>query len=125
MIDPVMSKNGVTYERKAILEWLLNNKSTTTSQQCSCPLTRQPLKPSMLVSNAALKIKILQWKVDNGIKCHNDNDHDDDYDDTTCSAAATTIAAATTTTARPISLRNLYFDYSTLLNNNNDMILKN
>lgn len=60
MNEPVMSRNGATYERKAILEWLNAGK-------VDCPLTRQPLKPSSLVPNANLRVQINSWKREHGI----------------------------------------------------------
>ena len=60
MKDPLMDKNGLTYEREAIVEWLRRGNST-------CPLTRKTLSYSMLVPNAALRLKIEQWKRVNNI----------------------------------------------------------
>lgn len=58
MKDPVMSKDGKNFEKKAILDWLnLGN--------VNCPLTRQPLKPSLLAPNAHLKLKIQRWRKEN------------------------------------------------------------
>jgi hypothetical protein len=57
MKDPVVSKFGQNYDRKAILQWLKGGHD-------SCPLTRQPLKPSLLVPNTNLKMNILKWKMD-------------------------------------------------------------
>lgn len=70
MKDPVMSKDGKNFEKRAILDWL-------TRGNVNCPLTRQPLKPSLLVPNACLKLSIDQWKKDHGVE-----DTDDDESST-------------------------------------------
>ena len=54
MTDPVMTVHGQNFERDAILEWLNQGNN-------SCPLTRKPLRPSMMVSNAALRRSINKW----------------------------------------------------------------
>jgi hypothetical protein len=59
MNHPVMNRWGANYERKAILEWL--NKGNKT-----CPLTRNRLKPSMLIPNAALEAQIREWMLQTG-----------------------------------------------------------
>ena len=55
MKDPVMSRSGQNYERKSIVEWLKRGNG-------SCPITRQPLKPSSLVPNSNLKGRIKNWR---------------------------------------------------------------
>jgi hypothetical protein len=55
MNDPLMNRDGLNYERKAILEWL--NRGHTT-----CPLTRKPLSYHLLAPNAQLKLRINNWK---------------------------------------------------------------
>ena len=77
MKEPLMSKSGQNYDRKAILEWL-NGGNT------NCPLTRQPLKHSLLVPNNALKLRIEKWRQENDIKDDDDGDNDDDS--STCSS---------------------------------------
>ena len=47
MVDPVITKQGYSFERTAILNWLRTNKT--------CPLTREPLEQKDLVPNLALK----------------------------------------------------------------------
>ncbi len=73
MKDPVMSKDGKNFEKRAILDWL-------TRGNVNCPLTRLPLKPSLLVPNASLKLSIDKWKKENGVDEteHDDNDDNDD-----------------------------------------------
>lgn len=53
MKEPLMTKEGFCFERKAILEWVLANGT--------CPLTRQPLSSTQLVPNHALKNRIQNW----------------------------------------------------------------
>ena len=74
MKNPVMDKNGRSFEKSAILEWL--NRGNT-----HCPLTRQPLKPSSLIPNYSLKLSIDTWKrqQNGGVdKLDMNNDDDDD-----------------------------------------------
>ena len=54
MTDPLHSKYGHDFERAAILDWL--------DQNDTCPITRQPLSPSMLISNTSLRLRIHAWK---------------------------------------------------------------
>lgn len=58
MKDPVMSRYGQSYERGAILEWLAAGNET-------CPMTRQPLRMSDLISNPQLRLKIRRWQIEN------------------------------------------------------------
>jgi hypothetical protein len=60
MRDPLMDRKGLNFERHAIVEWLNRGNAT-------CPLTREPLSYSKLVPNAALRLKIEQWKKDHNI----------------------------------------------------------
>jgi len=57
MRDPVMSKYGHSYERQAILKWLVNHKE--------CPMSRQPLKLSDLLTNHNLRSQIRRWQIEN------------------------------------------------------------
>lgn len=61
MSDPVMSKRGQNYDRQFILQWFKRGNT-------NCPLTRQPLLPSQLVSNNALKKSIEQWRTEKGLE---------------------------------------------------------
>jgi hypothetical protein len=59
MTDPVVSRYGHSFERKAILEWLNEGNNY-------CPVTGNPLRPSCLVSNKSLEWKIRCWFHDHG-----------------------------------------------------------
>lgn len=56
MNDPLMDRDGLNYERKAIVEWLNRGHST-------CPLTRKPLSYRMLAPNAQLKLRLDNWRL--------------------------------------------------------------
>lgn len=47
MTDPVLDREGNTFEREAVVAWLENNKTS--------PVSREPLNESMLVPNIALR----------------------------------------------------------------------
>ena len=47
MVDPVQGNDGHTYERSAIVEWLLRNPIS--------PQTRQPMRESELKVNASIR----------------------------------------------------------------------
>eukprot|EP00529_Nitzschia_sp_RCC80_P036803 CAMPEP_0113509504 /NCGR_PEP_ID=MMETSP0014_2-20120614/37616_1 /TAXON_ID=2857 /ORGANISM="Nitzschia sp." /LENGTH=189 /DNA_ID=CAMNT_0000405349 /DNA_START=142 /DNA_END=712 /DNA_ORIENTATION=- /assembly_acc=CAM_ASM_000159 len=66
--DPLVSKHGHSFERRAILEWLGEGNTT-------CPITRKPLTPSMLFPNAALRMRVKSWEKEN---CYSDGDDSDD-----------------------------------------------
>lgn len=75
MTDPLISKYGHTFERAAILEWL------SQGTDASCPITRQPLSPSMLIPNVPLRVQIRSWQHAQGIEvtcleCEQDEDRD-------------------------------------------------
>lgn len=57
MKDPVVTKYGQSYERAAILEWIAKGKD--------CPLTRQPLSLSGIITNHSLRSQIRSWQVKN------------------------------------------------------------
>ena len=61
MTRPLMNRQGRNYERDAILAWL--HKSDT------CPLTRQPLRPSDLVPNKHLEMTIRFWCINHRVDC--------------------------------------------------------
>ncbi|KAJ6718627.1 U-BOX DOMAIN-CONTAINING PROTEIN 42-RELATED [Salix purpurea] len=69
MDDPVTVQSGVTYDRKAITEWL---EESENSQEIFCPVTGQKLLSRVLRTNVALKTTIEEWKERNEvarIKC--------------------------------------------------------
>ena len=53
MEDPVISPDGISYEKSAIEAWL--NKHNT------CPLTNKPLNKKDLIGNIALKNSITEY----------------------------------------------------------------
>jgi U-box domain len=55
MNDPVMTITGRSFERVAIMEWLARGNTT-------CPLSRQVLQVTDLVTNHSLHTKIKKWK---------------------------------------------------------------
>ena len=71
MRDPVMNRNGLSYDRKSILQWLHKGNA-------HCPLTREPLRPSQLVPNNALKVRIRRWSMEHGIS-HEDYDENESH----------------------------------------------
>lgn len=60
MEAPVMTRNGVNFERAAIIAWLQKGSGL-------CPLTRTTLSPKDIVANTALANKIKQWCHLNGV----------------------------------------------------------
>lgn len=54
MKDPVVTKYGQSYEREAILEWLVGSKTD--------PMTRQPLRLRDIITNHNLKLQIRNWQ---------------------------------------------------------------
>jgi hypothetical protein len=61
MKEPMMSRYGTHFEKKAIIEWM--NQGHTY-----CPVTGNPLRPSNLVSNKTLQWKIKFWAQKNGVQ---------------------------------------------------------
>lgn len=59
MCDPLMSRYGDHFERSAIMEWFQKGNNY-------CPVTGNPLRPSMLVSDQTLQWKIKYWAKKNG-----------------------------------------------------------
>ena len=53
--DPIMLSRGLTFERKAITEWLDRGNDT-------CSLTREPLGYRGLAPNAKLRLEVKDWK---------------------------------------------------------------
>lgn len=87
MEKPLVSRHGQRYERAAILSWLAK------SDNCSCPLTRQPLYPSDLIVDHRMASEIYVWRKARGIPTEavpndsesidseTDNDDDDSFED--------------------------------------------
>lgn len=50
-----MTRDGISFERRAILNWLDENGV--------CPVSSNPLLPSNLVANTTLRLEIEQWKM--------------------------------------------------------------
>lgn len=53
MFDPVLDSDGNTYERRALLEWLKENRTS--------PISRQPLNDRMVIPNIALREAIHEF----------------------------------------------------------------
>lgn len=58
MINPLMTKYNINFEREAIISWLQSEDGT-------CPVTKKLLYLSDLIPNKALEAKIAFWKWDN------------------------------------------------------------
>jgi len=56
MDDPVMTRDGKTFERKAIMKWF-------DEEGYICPISGNTLKPSGLISNCKLKREIDNWQL--------------------------------------------------------------
>lgn len=74
MRQPLVNKRGMNFERAAILSWL--EKGTG-----HCPLTRLPMKPSDLIPNRGLEVRIQVWKKQNGLDKDEEDDSEVDCDD--------------------------------------------
>lgn len=59
MDDPVTIRSGVTYERKAIVEWF---EKFNDSEEIFCPITGQKLMSISFNANIALKSTLEEWK---------------------------------------------------------------
>nr|GMD29549.1 putative U-box domain-containing protein 42 [Ipomoea batatas] len=59
MDDPVTTDTGITYERRAIVEWISKFGSR---EEIVCPKSGQKLKTRILRPNMALKATIDEWK---------------------------------------------------------------
>eukprot|EP00934_Nitzschia_sp_Nitz4_P003857 Nitzschia sp. Nitz4//scaffold108_size72880//63859//64533//NITZ4_005829-RA/size72880-processed-gene-0.86-mRNA-1//1//CDS//3329532711//3847//frame0 len=59
MEDPVMDRQGINFERSAIVQWLGSGRTTH-------PLTREPLSFGKLVPNVQLRLKIDHWRRSRG-----------------------------------------------------------
>ncbi len=63
MIDPVITADGHTYERKAIEDWFSRQKNGTVTN----PMTNEPLENAKLIPNIALRSVIEHYKKVNPI----------------------------------------------------------
>lgn len=59
MKEPVCTRQGKNFERKAILKWLEQKGDI-------CPVTKQPLRMSGLIANSKLQWEIQQWQLSTG-----------------------------------------------------------
>ena len=78
MVHPVMSIHGHSFEKDAIFDWLQSNPV--------CPLTREPMRLSRLVTNENLRRKIAAWCEENSVELekHSETEEDDDDDFKLC-----------------------------------------
>ena len=76
MSEPVCNRADFNYDRNAILAWLENNGT--------CPLTRNPLRPSELIPNRLLEMQIKQFRQEHGLVEEEGNE--DNKNDTTLEA---------------------------------------
>jgi hypothetical protein len=63
--DPLMTRAGHNFERKAIVAWIMTGHVT-------CPLTRQPLSYRQLIPNANLRLRVERWKREHGYEVRAD-----------------------------------------------------
>ena len=66
MREPLLTRNGQSFERNAILAWLECHGN-------QCPLTRNKLNVSDLIRNRALKARIEAWYKGRGIDLPDDD----------------------------------------------------
>jgi hypothetical protein len=70
MQDPLVSRYGYHFERKAIVQWLSDGNPY-------CPMTGNPLRISNLVSDKTLQWKIQYWAKKHGQQIEIPDDHND------------------------------------------------
>lgn len=63
MNDPVTIESGVTYERKAIEEYI--DKFVGSSEPIYCPVTKMHMQSKTMMGNASLKSVIEEWTMRN------------------------------------------------------------
>ena len=75
MVDPLINRYGVSYERTAIIDHITN-----PSKQY-CPKTKEPLTIRGLISNHKLRVQIMNYRRDvlgeDSTTANNCNDHED------------------------------------------------
>jgi hypothetical protein len=59
MTDPVITPQGTSFEKSAIVDWLSRNST--------CPMTREPLQANQLIPNRSLKDLIEKWQTQTSI----------------------------------------------------------
>lgn len=62
MTDPVMNRQGQSYERSAIVSWIVKGGCGST-----CPITNEPLQLKDLIPNTKLRNEIFTWSKLSGI----------------------------------------------------------
>ena len=104
MSDPVVSRYGNYFERKAILKWLNDGHNY-------CPVTGNPLRISNIVSD-----KTLQWKIQYWAKKHNIEldtvGSEEYYYDPPAENGSTAAAAAAAPYAADVSNKDLPLTFS-------------
>lgn len=60
MIQPLVSRSGIHFERAAILTWLAEGSG-------ACPMTGESLRPSDLVPDKRLEARLKFWRDENGV----------------------------------------------------------
>ncbi|KAL6911408.1 hypothetical protein ACP4OV_000213 [Aristida adscensionis] len=63
MTDPVTTETGVTYDRRAIEEYI--ERLADSPEPIYCPVTKMPMQSKMMMSNASLKSVIEEWTMRN------------------------------------------------------------
>jgi hypothetical protein len=63
MNDPVTTESGVTYERRAIEEYI--ERFVDSSEPIYCPVTKMPVQSKTMMSNTSLKSVIEEWTMRN------------------------------------------------------------
>jgi hypothetical protein len=67
MIDPVICSDGITYEKNAIIRWLVNNNTS--------PVTRQSIEKSNIIPNIALRNTIQDYLKSKNISLNHTTQH--------------------------------------------------
>ncbi|KDO32116.1 hypothetical protein SPRG_03334 [Saprolegnia parasitica CBS 223.65] len=62
MVDPVVTMDGHSYERSAIVRWIRSSQDASRDGVATSPLTNLPLRSTVLIPNLALKKAIAEYK---------------------------------------------------------------
>ncbi|EQC28380.1 hypothetical protein SDRG_13927 [Saprolegnia diclina VS20] len=62
MVDPVVTMDGHSYERSAIVRWIQRSQAESRAGVATSPLTNLPLRSTQLIPNLALKKAIAEYK---------------------------------------------------------------